>query len=148
MTKSTSIIIAVIILTGTFYVTRPNNPKLPATLQMYFPGGVNPNLENNTAVATSTNSEIKDSIQYITITVRGGYSPRSSVAKAGIPTKLIMKTSGTYDCSASLVIRSLGYRNILPNTGEVIIDAGTPKAGDVIQGTCGMGMYNFLVTFS
>jgi hypothetical protein len=59
-----------------------------------------------------------------------------------------MKTNGTYDCSASLVIRSLNYRAMLPNTGETTIDAGTSKAGDVLKGVCGMGMYSFDITFN
>lgn len=59
------------------------------------------------------NTEIKDGIQYITIDAKGGYSPQLSNAKAGIPTKLIVKTFGTYDCSASLVIKSINYQKIL-----------------------------------
>ena len=62
------------------------------------------------------NSEIRDGVQYITIDAKGGYSPKVSIAKAGIPTKLIVKTNGTYDCSASLVIRSAGFQQILPQT--------------------------------
>jgi plastocyanin domain-containing protein len=94
------------------------------------------------------NVEMKDGIQYVTIEARGGYSPEISTAKAGVPTKLILKTNGTYDCSSSLVIRSIGYQKILAQTGEEIIDLGTPEAGIPLQGTCGMGMYNFLVNFS
>ncbi len=93
------------------------------------------------------NSELKDGIQYITINAKGGYSPKVSIAKAGIPTKLIIKTSGTYDCSASLVIRSLGFQKILARTGEEIIDVGIPTAGESLQGICSMGMYNFLIKF-
>ncbi len=93
------------------------------------------------------NVEIKDGIQYITINARGGYFPNVSSAKAGIPTKLIVKTGGTYDCSASLVINSVGFQNILPQTGETEIDLGKPEAGKPIQGVCGMGMYNFLINF-
>lgn len=62
-----------------------------------------------------------------------------------MPTKLVMKTNGTYDCSSSLIIRSMNYRSSLPATGETEIDLGTPKAGDKIQGTCGMGMYSFAI---
>src|SRR3989344_5991327 len=87
------------------------------------------------------NSEIKDGVQYITINARGGYSPRVSIAKAGIPTKLIVKTDGTYDCSASLVIRSIGFQKILPQTGETEIDIGAKNPGETLQGVCGMGMY-------
>jgi plastocyanin domain-containing protein len=101
----------------------------------------------NTQIGEIPNTEIKDGIQYITIDAKVGYSPRVSSGKAGIPTKLIVKTNGTYDCSASLAIRSIGYQKILPNTGEEIIDLGTPKAGEPIRGVCGMGMYNFEVDF-
>ena len=105
--------------------------------------------QNNTEPGGSAqNIEIKDGIQYITINAKGGYSPKVSTAKAGIPTKLIVKTDGTYDCSASLVIRSVGYQKILPQTGEETIDIGTPIAGQPLQGLCGMGMYNFLINFT
>lgn len=96
---------------------------------------------------TASNVEVRDGIQYVTINARGGYSPKLSSAQANIPTKLVVKTNGTYDCSASLVIRSIGYQKILPQTGEEIIDVGTPKAG-TLQGLCSMGMYNFAVQFN
>jgi plastocyanin domain-containing protein len=90
---------------------------------------------------------VKDGVQYITIGAKGGYYPRITEAKAGLPTKLIVKTDGTYDCSASLVIRSVGFQKILPQTGETEIDVGIKKAGETIQGVCGMGMYSFEVNF-
>ena len=93
------------------------------------------------------NVEIKDGIQYITIDAKGGYSPRISTAKAGIPTKLIVKTDGTYDCSSSLVVRAAGFQKLLPQTGETEIDLGIPEAGVPIEGVCGMGMYSFNVNF-
>src|SRR3989338_5010374 len=93
------------------------------------------------------NSEIKDGVQYITINAKGGYSPKNSISKAGIPTKLIVKTNGTYDCSAALVIRSIGFQKILSQTGEEIIDLGIHKKGESFQGLCSMGMYNFLIEF-
>ncbi|MES3032257.1 MAG: hypothetical protein V4699_03405 [Patescibacteria group bacterium] len=93
------------------------------------------------------NSEIRDGVQYITINAQGGYSPRVTEARSGIPTKLIMKTNGTYDCSLSLVIRSIGFQKILPQTGETEIDLGIPKVGVPLEGVCGMGMYNFRINF-
>lgn len=104
---------------------------------------------NNTAVGeTVQNSEIKDGIQYITINAKGGYLPKVSEAVAGIPTKLIVKTRGTYDCSASLVVPSIGFKKILSQTGEEIIDIGIPEAGQPLRGVCGMGMYNFQIQFN
>lgn len=137
MRKTTTLIIALILVGGTLYYTRRTTPS-PIPVASSSQKIDNVLLEN---------SVIKDGVQYITITARGGYSPRMSIAKSGIPTKLVVKTNGTYDCSSSLVIRSLGYRKILPNTGETVIDVGTPKQGEVLQGTCSMGMYNFQVTF-
>jgi len=97
--------------------------------------------------SAAENTQMKDGVQYITINAGGGYSPRISTAKAGVPTKLILKTNGAYDCSSSLVINSLGYRKILPQTGETEIDIGTPQAGVPLRGVCGMGMYSFSVNF-
>ncbi len=97
-------------------------------------------------IQSAQNVEIRDGVQYVTISARGGYSPRVSNAQANIPTKLIVKTNGTYDCSTSLVIRSIGYQKILPQTGEEVIDLGTPQSSR-LQGLCSMGMYNFEVNF-
>jgi plastocyanin domain-containing protein len=103
--------------------------------------------KTNDGREAAQNVEVRDGIQYITVNAGGGYSPRVSNAKAGIPTKLIMKTSGAFDCSSSLVINSLGYRKMLPQTGETEIEIGTPQAGVPLQGVCGMGMYSFKVNF-
>lgn len=92
--------------------------------------------------------EIKNGVQYIFIDAGGGYFPKVSSAKAGMPTKLVMKTSGTYDCSASLVIPSIGYQKILPKTGETEIDIGIKNVGEKLDGVCGMGMYSFTINFS
>lgn len=92
--------------------------------------------------------EIKGGVQYITIDAKGGYSPKVTTAKSGIPTKLIVKTNSTYDCSASLAIDAIGFQKILPPEGVTEIDIGTPKAGEPIRGVCGMGMYSFKINFN
>jgi plastocyanin domain-containing protein len=82
----------------------------------------------------------------VTINAKGGYSPKVSNAEANIKTKLIVRTSDTYDCSAALIIRSIGYQKTLSQTGQEVIDLGTPQIG-TLQGICSMGMYNFSVNF-
>lgn len=110
-----------------------------------FIGGSSINKNSN---STSLNNvEVRDGIQYIKIDAKGGYTPINSTAKAGMPTKLIVKTNGAYDCSSSLVINSIGYRKILPPTGEEVIDIGIKEIGSTLQGVCGMGMYSFQVKF-
>lgn len=93
------------------------------------------------------NVDVKDGIQYITINAKGGYTPKNTVAQSGIPTKLLVDTKNTFDCSSSLVIRKVGFQQMLPQTGKTEIDLGTPKAGENFQGLCGMGMYNFELEF-
>jgi plastocyanin domain-containing protein len=95
----------------------------------------------------SANIDVKDKVQYISIEAKGGYSPRVTSAKSGVPTKLIVKTNNTYDCSSALVIRSVGFQSMLPQTGETEIDLGIHAAGETIQGLCSMGMYSFQIKF-
>lgn len=116
---------------------------LIVAIGIIFYGGSKPNEVGGEKSAQNT--EIRGGVQYITIDAKGGYSPRISQAQPGIPTKLIMKTSGTYDCSSSLAIPSFGYQKILPNKGETEIDLGILKAGETLQGLCSMGMYNFQI---
>ncbi len=91
------------------------------------------------------NVEIRDGVQYVRIDAKGGYSPNITKVEANIPTKLILKTSGTYDCSAALVIRDFDIQKTLKPTGEEVIDLGVLKSGQEIDGTCGMGMYGFKI---
>lgn len=124
MQKNTiiSIIISITIIGGTLYFVSGNGDA-----------------------AQSQNVEMRDGVQYVTVTAQGGYFPRTSVIQPNLPTKLIVRTNGTYDCSAALVVRSVGFQKILQPTGEEIIDLGIPRSGKKIQGVCGMGMYSFQI---
>lgn len=93
------------------------------------------------------NVSIVDGKQIIEIRAKGGYSPRTTTAKADIPTVIKIDTKATFDCSSALVIPSLSYRKNLPLTGETLIDLPPQKAGSKLQGLCAMGMYNFLINF-
>ncbi len=97
-------------------------------------------------VANLNNISIVDGKQIIEITARGGYQPRKSIAKAGIPTIIRFNTKGTFDCSSAVRIPSLGISKSLPQTGSTDIDIGEGKLG-ILQGSCGMGMYPFEVEF-
>ncbi|MDD2657504.1 MAG: cupredoxin domain-containing protein [Candidatus Pacebacteria bacterium] len=90
---------------------------------------------------------IVDGTQIIDITAKGGYSPRVVTAKAGVPTILRMRTNGTFDCSASVVIPKLSYQKFLqPSTVEEI-SISAAQAQGTLQGLCSMGMYNFQIKF-
>jgi len=97
---------------------------------------------------SANNVTMENGKQIISITARGGYSPKISIAKADIPTVIRMKTKGAFDCSSAVVIPSIGYQGYLPPTGETNIDVPAQKAGTTLQGMCGMGMYRFQIQFS
>lgn len=97
--------------------------------------------------ATPPTALIVDGRQFIDISAKGGYSPRVVVAKAGIPTILRMSTSGTFDCSASLIIPKLSYQKFLQPSGTEDILISAEQARGTLQGLCSMGMYNFKITF-
>ena len=103
---------------------------------------------SSTAAAASQNVRNNGQTQEITITAKGGYMPRQTSARANVPTILTIKTNSTFDCSASLVIPSLGYKNNLPSSGETKINIPPQKSGTSLKGLCSMGMYSFTISFN
>lgn len=106
-------------------------------------GAQKQNTEDNPIV---NNVSIIDGKQVIEIRAKGGYTPRVSIAKAKVPTILRFNTNGTFDCSSSVRIPSMGISKFLPQSGTTDIDLGIQKTG-TLQGTCGMGMYPFEIEF-
>jgi plastocyanin domain-containing protein len=126
-----SIIVAVLVIGGSiFWVSRDAESTSPAV--------------SNEPV---NNVSMVDGKQIIVITAKGGFSPANSVAKAGVPTVLRFTTKGTFDCSSSVRIPSLNVFKSLGTTGNTDIEISNPEVG-VLNGTCGMGMYPFSVSFS
>lgn len=97
-------------------------------------------------VANANNVSIVDGKQIIEINAKGGYQPRKSIAKVGIPTIIRFNTKGTFDCSSSVRIPSINISKSLPQVGSTDIDIGSGKLG-TLQGSCGMGMYPFEIEF-
>jgi plastocyanin domain-containing protein len=125
-TSTISIITGLVILGGIFWLATESFPP--------------------TQSATANNVSVVNGQQIITIQAKGGYQPRVSSAKAGLPTILRFETNGTFDCSASVRIPSLNIYKFLPQTGATDVDLGTPVAGTLV-GSCGMGMYPFSIEF-
>ncbi|MBP6975889.1 MAG: cupredoxin domain-containing protein [Candidatus Moranbacteria bacterium] len=80
--------------------------------------------------------------QYVEVRAKGGYAPRVSMVKAGIPTILRLRTEGTFDCSSQVRIPSLNVSQSLSPSGVTEVDLGILKPG-TLQGACSMGMYSF-----
>ena len=102
--------------------------------------------KNDSKAGRANNVTIIDGKQIIDLQAKGGYSPRRSIAKAGMPTILIVDTSGTFDCSSAIRIPSLNISRNLPSSGTTEIDLGNPRVG-ILKGMCSMGMYPFEINF-
>jgi plastocyanin domain-containing protein len=109
-------------------------------------------LSSSGTTQTSTpsihNVSVTSGKQVVEIGVKGGYTPQLTTAQANMPTVLRMKTNATFDCSASLSIPGIGYRNFLPSSGLTDIEVPAQKPGTVLRGVCAMGMYHFAVQFN
>lgn len=125
-TTTISIIAAIVLIGGAFMLIR--------------------NTGGTEQLVNSNNVTIVDGKQIIEISAKGGYQPRKSIAKAGIPTIIRFDTKGTFDCSSSVRIPSMNISKNLPQTGTTDIDIGSQQVA-TLQGTCGMGMYPFEVEF-
>ena len=106
-------------------------------------GNGNKNITSGNSV---DNVSIVDGKQIIKIRAKGGYQPRGSLAKAGLPTIIEFDSKGTFDCSSFIRIPSMNISKSLPQSGSTDIDIGNGKLG-TLQGSCGMGMYPFEVEF-
>ncbi len=104
--------------------------------------------DGSSTVATDNGSvSTENGTQVIDLAAKGGYTPSFVEAKAGVPTELRVATNGTYDCSSSLIIPSLGYQAMLKPTGTETIALTAAQAQGTLEGTCGMGMYRFEIAF-
>lgn len=126
-----SILLSGVLIGGAVILTSGGNSQAPSA---------------RTEKANENNVSVVDGKQIVEIDAKGGYLPRKSLAKAGIPTVIRFNTQATFDCSSSVRIPSMNISKILPQTGSTDIDVGIQKVGP-LQGSCGMGMYPFEVEF-
>ncbi len=102
---------------------------------------------SNNSPPSPASVSIVDGVQIIEVLARGGYTPRSIEAKAGMPTVLKVATKNTFDCSAALVIPQMDYRKMLSPSGMEEIRIPAEKAQGTLKGLCSMGMYGFEINF-
>ncbi len=88
-----------------------------------------------------------DGTQNLAVLAKGGYFPLTIRAQAGIPTVLRIYTNKTYDCGRAFYLPDEKKQAVLPVKGVTAFTIPTPKKGDTLFGTCGMGMYTFEIRF-
>lgn len=100
----------------------------------------------NTASASGTSASVPDTD--LTLMVQNeGYFPQVLTASANEPVVLNLVTNKTYSCSRDFVIPSLGFYQLLPDTGTVQVDIPPQPAGTRMFFTCSMGMYTGTIFF-
>lgn len=100
------------------------------------------------STAPSSNVVIVNGKQQITITAGRGYSPKMTVAKAGMPTEIKIQGRNAYGCESAVRIPELSYSKNLDPKWFDIVQVPEQKAWDVVNGTCAMGMYSFQIQFN
>ena len=161
-----SIFVVAVLIGGAIIFTRPQTTTTTTAEENRVPAEISNNVTTedvptqadvaNTAVVASTTIKtavVKDAAprpktQVVEITAKGGYTPKISEAKAGMPTILRMKTQSTYDCTSSVNIPTLNIRKILPPDGATDIPLPPQKLGTSVTILCGMGMYNSVINFN
>jgi uncharacterized protein len=97
---------------------------------------------------TSTVTMDGAGVQQIMIDVgETSYSPSRVRIRAGMPTRLVLRTKDIRGCTSGIVIPSAGVERSLPPTGETVIDLGHPKPGR-IDYICSAGMYRGVIEVS
>jgi sulfite exporter TauE/SafE len=97
---------------------------------------------------TSTVTMDPAGIQHVLIEVgKTSYTPAAVRVRAGIPTRLILRTNRITGCTSGIVIPSAGIERHLPPTGDTVVDLGKLKPGR-IDYTCSIGMYHGFIEVS
>jgi sulfite exporter TauE/SafE len=96
--------------------------------------------------ADSTTVSTQGGEQLAVITARtASYSPRNVQIRSGVPTTLVVKSTGATGCIRTFVISSRNVQKVLPVSGETRIPLGVLQPGK-LRYACGMGMYTGMIT--
>ena len=83
-------------------------------------------------------------LQIVHITVRDGYRPRTIVARAGVPLRLVFHRDEDAACSERVIFSSPRLDRHLAPHGATIVELPAQGPGEV-RFTCAMGVYRGLI---
>jgi len=85
-------------------------------------------------------TKFENGYQIIEFTAKNGFFPSSIKAKAGVESKIRVKTFNTYDCTRLLNIPKVGINNVeLDPNGIYEFIISPQKPGEVLKGSCSTG---------
>lgn len=85
--------------------------------------------------------------QRIVVTVTWTYSPAKIVAKAGVPTTLVVRSKDASGCARAFTIPELGIEEFVQENGDLELDLGVRKPG-TLRFSCAMGMAGGAIRFT
>jgi hypothetical protein len=101
-----------------------------------------------TPTGTATKAQVIDGVQELTIGVLStSYEPGYFTAESGKPLRIRLVTNNTFGCTRAFTIPAYNIQQLLPETGETVIDLPALAKGDVTF-TCSMGMYGGVISVS
>ena len=123
-------------------VAAPPQRELPSSWQVLSPAELGASADTGQAAPAGVQGNV------ITIHVtNSSYEPQEVQAPAGQPLQLKLVTNSTWGCTRAFVLPSLGIQELLPDTGETIIELPPQAAGSSLVYTCSMGMYFGVIRF-
>ena len=84
-------------------------------------------------------AELRDGVQEVEITVKGGYSPNLITVKEGVPLRLVFDRQENSDCSSRVVFPDFGVSKSLAAFGRTTVELMPARAGE-FGFACGMNM--------
>jgi len=108
--------------------------------------GIPSSLQVNAAATATEAQRVPASDTLEVQVVDQGYVPGVLYAKAGVPVSLTLVTQNSYGCARAFTIPRLGVREVLPETGRVVVRL-PPQDPGTLAFACSMGMYGGQIQF-
>ncbi len=87
----------------------------------------------------ASRAELRNGVQEITVTVKGGYSPDRVEVQQGVPVRLVFDRQETGDCTSRVVFSDFGINQSLPAYAQTSVELLPERTGE-FGFACGMNM--------
>jgi P-type Cu+ transporter len=87
----------------------------------------------------ASRAELRDGVQEVTVTVKGGYSPDRVEVRQGVPVRLVFDRQETGDCTSRVVFSDFGINKSLPAYATTAVELLPEQVGE-FGFACGMNM--------
>ena len=87
----------------------------------------------------SRRAELRDGVQELVVTVKGGYSPDRIEVTQGVPVRLVFDRQESGDCTSRVVFADFGINRSVPAYAQTTVELVPGEAGE-FGFACGMNM--------